>query len=840
MQVRFNLLLSLQTEWSRFVTVSSRDRKIDRSDITKAVCCYEINTIRHKTSRANDTNHTCNLLPHGPSASTRHKGQRVANKLSLILQSVYEEDSDPEQARRDKDMEKDWHFLAKYFKNLYKPTNNTTFEFFNSRNRLKIPHQRYKKTIISQGSLGIKKDDGQLLGLGKPKWVKDYAYHKEKMMMCKQVEQGVSLQAEQADWLEDTDEEIDEQELEAHYSSHRQRFKEVSPAESSSNEYDMGTGICHDQMGLLRRRPQSHSFLGLVQFCDADLGLLSGNLYVYESSSGNDLLIALPTKDGVWQIDWLYDLYFDYITALLSKMKEVGWNDYTLKLIYVARITLFVCEMSKQKKLFKTIAVPSPKGRVQEIEGVDFEDHLHSCSLGKQFGFLLPTRHTSPFPIYQMDVKMAYLNGQLKEEVYVAKVGRDSGFELTAFSDADHAGCLDTRKSTLEGYSYLAEAGYIAVILQVVLSNVDEDHNFKIMASTTTKYRCTATLSQALRKYLMQTPYIIREQSSYHTDYLFTKALPEDRFKYLVRRIGMRCLTPAELEAFKNDEVFVMDKGSKERSPPHNLRQKPGQYICCQNHKLIADIENDIMDPAPYLLLYLGGPDSIIAFALADNELWLRHLLGLLVQTDSTIYITLLAWNNILVSFLTIPMLLCGIIKYGERTWVLMSANRDQFRDSVLTDRDPSPSYAKFIEELCLKDAEGRACAFLWMRKKKTREVEAKETGFDIEMDNEFEMGIMPNRFTYHELARATGDFVENEKLGEGGYGGVYRGFMKDSKMFIAVKRVSKSSKHGIKEYVSKVKIVSRLRHRNQVQLELILTYEYMEIGSLDSHLFKA
>ncbi|GKG40969.1 hypothetical protein Tco_0470181 [Tanacetum coccineum] len=44
----------------------------------------------------------------------------------------------------------------------------------------------------------------------KPKRVKDYTYHKEKMMMCKQAEQGVPLQA---DWLEDTDEEIDEQEL---------------------------------------------------------------------------------------------------------------------------------------------------------------------------------------------------------------------------------------------------------------------------------------------------------------------------------------------------------------------------------------------------------------------------------------------------------------------------------------------------------------------------------------------------------------------------------------------------------------------------------------------------
>ncbi|GKD28033.1 hypothetical protein Tco_1234247, partial [Tanacetum coccineum] len=40
------------------------------------------------------------------------------------------------------------------------------------------------------------------------KAVKDYTYHKEKMMMCKQAEQGVPLQAEQADWLADTDEEI--------------------------------------------------------------------------------------------------------------------------------------------------------------------------------------------------------------------------------------------------------------------------------------------------------------------------------------------------------------------------------------------------------------------------------------------------------------------------------------------------------------------------------------------------------------------------------------------------------------------------------------------------------
>ncbi|GKE34159.1 hypothetical protein Tco_1453481, partial [Tanacetum coccineum] len=67
----------------------------------------------------------------------------------------------------------------------------------------------------------------------KPKRVKDYTYHKEKILLCKQAEKGVPLQAEQADWLEDTDEEIDEQELEAHY-GFMAKIQEVLPPESNS------------------------------------------------------------------------------------------------------------------------------------------------------------------------------------------------------------------------------------------------------------------------------------------------------------------------------------------------------------------------------------------------------------------------------------------------------------------------------------------------------------------------------------------------------------------------------------------------------------------------------
>ncbi|KAI9071916.1 hypothetical protein K1719_046122 [Acacia pycnantha] len=86
----------------------------------------------------------------------------------------------------------------------------------------------------------------------------------------------------------------------------------------------------------------------------------------------------------------------------------------------------------------------------------------------------------------------------------------------------------------------------------------------------------------------------------------------------------------------------------------------------------------------------------------------------------------------------------------------------------------------------------------------------------------------------------------DGQKLGQGGFGGVYKGFLKDSNSYVAIKRISKDSKQGKKEFASEVRIISQLRHRNLVQLigwcherkELLLVYEYMPHGSLDSHLF--
>ncbi|KAI3755512.1 hypothetical protein L1987_55314 [Smallanthus sonchifolius] len=192
--------------------------------------------------------------------------------------------------------------------------------------------------------------------------------------------------------------------------------------------------------------------------------------------------------------------------------------------------------------------------------------------------------------------------------------------------------------------------------------------------------------------------------------------------------------------------------------------------------------------------------------------------------------------------------------KHNVRSWTFVSSDLQVDEENELQP-NPSPgpvnrtkSKVGLIVGLSVPITLLAVLAFVLWRRKKSREDEPEDIAFDEEMNYEFEMGTGPKRFSYHELALSTCKFAEKEKLGEGGFGGVYRGFLKDSSTYVAVKRVSKSSKQGIKEYASEVKIISRLRHRNLVQLtgwchekeELLLVYEYMENGSLDSHLFKA
>ncbi|GJX95166.1 retrovirus-related pol polyprotein from transposon TNT 1-94 [Tanacetum coccineum] len=111
------------------------------------------------------------------------------------------------------------------------------------------------------------------------------------------------------------------------------------------------------------------------------------------------------------------------------------------------------------KPFGKTIIKLSAKGYAQE-EGIDFEESFALVArLEAVWIFVAYDAHKS-FPIYQMDVKMAFLNGTLKEE----QASRAWYDELSTFlmskgftKDADHARCIDTRKSTSGGIQFSSD-----------------------------------------------------------------------------------------------------------------------------------------------------------------------------------------------------------------------------------------------------------------------------------------------------------------------------------------------------------------------------------------------
>ncbi|GJV19118.1 hypothetical protein Tco_1368138 [Tanacetum coccineum] len=186
-----------------------------------------------------------------------------------------------------------------------------------------------------------------------------------------------------------------------------------------------------------------------------------------------------------------------------------------------------------------------------------------------------------------------YLRGTIHMGLWYPK---GSGFELTAFSDADHAGCLDTRKSTSGGIQFLgdklvswmskkqdctamssAEAEYVALSascaqvmwMQTQLQDYGFNYNkIPLYCDSQSAIAISCNPVQHSRTKHIHTRYhFIKEQvengiielyfvrTEYQLADMFTKALPEDRFQYLVRQIGMRCLTPAELEVLTKESA---------------------------------------------------------------------------------------------------------------------------------------------------------------------------------------------------------------------------------------------------------------------------------------------
>ncbi|GJR71923.1 retrovirus-related pol polyprotein from transposon TNT 1-94 [Tanacetum coccineum] len=175
MQVNVQFLQQLQPEWSRFVTIVKQHHDLDTVSYHKLFDVLkqyqkEVNKIRAEKIAKN-----ANLLAlvaaaqqypdpyyqapkshklYAPAskqsystrsnASTKYKGKEIAKSITPPSESASKEDSDPEQAQRDKDMQKNLALIAKYFKKIYKPTDNNLRTSSNSRNKNVNTSPRYK------------------------------------------------------------------------------------------------------------------------------------------------------------------------------------------------------------------------------------------------------------------------------------------------------------------------------------------------------------------------------------------------------------------------------------------------------------------------------------------------------------------------------------------------------------------------------------------------------------------------------------------------------------------------------------------------------------------------
>ncbi|GJR80423.1 reverse transcriptase domain-containing protein [Tanacetum coccineum] len=186
---------------------------------------------------------------------------------AIVTSSAPTYDPEPDMVTKDEEMSKEKEIdklmalISLSFKKIYKPTNNNLRTSSNTSraNQDNSPrinrgtgydNQRAVNVVGARENVGtpvVQKSGIQCYNCKeyghvsrecqKPKRVKDAAYHKEKMLLCKQEEAGVQLNAEQADWKDDIDDESDDQELEAHY-MYMHKFKRDQDDQDETDDLD--------------------------------------------------------------------------------------------------------------------------------------------------------------------------------------------------------------------------------------------------------------------------------------------------------------------------------------------------------------------------------------------------------------------------------------------------------------------------------------------------------------------------------------------------------------------------------------------------------------------------
>nr|GEV16115.1 integrase, catalytic region, zinc finger, CCHC-type, peptidase aspartic, catalytic [Tanacetum cinerariifolium] len=401
--------------------------------------------------------------------TTRQKGKEIAKPITPPSETAFKEDSDPKQAQRDKDMQKNLALIANYFKKIYKPTNNNFRTSSNSRNKNVDTTLRYKNDNHSGqfgnqrtvnvararekvGSPVVHQTGIQCFNCKefrhfakecrKPKRVKDYAYHKEKMLLCKQAKQ----------------------ELEAHY-KYMAKIQEVPTAETGTDsepveqvQNDVGYNVFVND---LQHYEQSESVSNTCLMETDDSNVISDSLNMCEDDIQKHQNDVESDDERV------------ALANLIANLKlDVYENKKIQKQLKKANTTL-----SQELKECKAILVKTSKSLGESISVQD------SCLVALQtkqteFEKYKPFNdHTVDY--YKLECKLNKALGQLAQKDNVIKEGlKTKAYELSVVKE---------KHDDLIKHSLLTKSHYEGLVKQKTKVIMDlklrEEHNIEKMFS---------------------------------------------------------------------------------------------------------------------------------------------------------------------------------------------------------------------------------------------------------------------------------------------------------------------------------------------------------------------
>ncbi|GJW96680.1 retrovirus-related pol polyprotein from transposon TNT 1-94 [Tanacetum coccineum] len=267
-QVNVQFLLQLQPEWQRFVTLVKQSQELKTVSYHKLYDILKqhqnkVNELRAERLARNanplalvaqqqpvyhpqnhPTHYTHNSSSIPQQTATRNRGK--ANDQEPIM--VAEDD----EMLKEKEIDKLMALISLSFKKIYKPTNNNLRTSSNTSraNQDNTPRTNRGNGYDNQRAVNV-------VGARENVGTQDAAYHKEKTLLCKQDEAGFKLSADQANWRDDTNDELEDQELETHY-LYMAQIQEVSPdvAENFGPIFDdeLLQKVDHDDDDLARER----------------------------------------------------------------------------------------------------------------------------------------------------------------------------------------------------------------------------------------------------------------------------------------------------------------------------------------------------------------------------------------------------------------------------------------------------------------------------------------------------------------------------------------------------------------------------------------------------------